>query len=170
MFVAFDHCVILCTANFVWGKWEFQFQGTVYLCLRFTLVKSLANLIRTNRRSRNVKTATKPHKIPVMLRPLGNFVFRSSFSNWLWNTSVSHSWRVIRLAGMLVIAVILTARSIRLYWRCGLLLSHISAAALRMWDVLLDVVWMLLLAFGAPENNDQWLPARAPATGNPTSQ
>lgn len=52
-----------------------------------------------------------------MLKRLGDFMFRSSFSNWLWNTSVGHSWRIIRLAGMIVIAVILTARSIRLYLR-----------------------------------------------------
>ena len=48
---------------------------------------------------------------------LEGFFFASPFSNWLWNTSVSHSWRVIRLAGMLLISIILTARSYRLYVR-----------------------------------------------------
>ena len=48
---------------------------------------------------------------------LEGFFFDSPFSNWLWKTSVSHSWRVIRLAGMLLISIILTARSYRLYVR-----------------------------------------------------
>ena len=52
-----------------------------------------------------------------MLQALGNVCFRSRFSNWLYSTSVSHSWRVIRLSGMVVISVILTARCIRLYLR-----------------------------------------------------
>jgi hypothetical protein len=48
---------------------------------------------------------------------LGDLLFRSRFSSWLYNTSVSHSWRIIRIAGMVVIAVILTGRSSRLYLR-----------------------------------------------------
>ena len=65
------------------------------------------------------------HRIKVQLE---QFFFASSFSNWLWNTSISHSWRVIRLAGMLLIAIILTARSYRLYVRCstGGLAYHVT--------------------------------------------
>ena len=48
---------------------------------------------------------------------LNGFFFASPFSNWLWNTSVSHSWRCIRLTGMLLISIILTVRSYRLYIR-----------------------------------------------------
>ena len=48
---------------------------------------------------------------------LSGFFFASTFSNWLWNTSVSHSWRCIRLTGMLLISIILTVRSYRLYIR-----------------------------------------------------
>ena len=48
---------------------------------------------------------------------LKGFFLASPFSNWLWNTSVGHSWRCIRLTGMLLISIILTVRSYRLYIR-----------------------------------------------------
>lgn len=46
-----------------------------------------------------------------------SFFFASPFSKWLWDTSVSHSWRCIRLTGMVLISIILTIRSYRLYTR-----------------------------------------------------
>lgn len=52
-----------------------------------------------------------------MLQSPGSFFFRSRFSDWLYAISISHSWRAVRLAGMVVIATVLTARCIRLYLR-----------------------------------------------------
>ncbi|EIE22965.1 hypothetical protein COCSUDRAFT_53472 [Coccomyxa subellipsoidea C-169] len=108
-----------------------------------------------------------------MLIPLGNFVFRSPFSNWLWNTSVSHSWRVIRLAGMLVIAFILTARSIRLYLRltpgslalCGALLLGSS-----VWGPLHalgagGLVWLTYTGFQLAKQPEENVGHRAGAPG-----
>ena len=48
---------------------------------------------------------------------LGNLCFRSRFSDYLWNTSISAPYRVARLAAMTFISLILLARSWRLFVR-----------------------------------------------------
>ena len=53
---------------------------------------------------------------------LGNLCFRSNYSTYLWNTSISAPYRVIRIAAMTLISLLLLARSWRLFIR--------SAAAL----------------------------------------
>lgn len=54
---------------------------------------------------------------------LGNLCFRSKYSTYLWNTSISAPYRVIRIAAMTLISLLLLARSWRLFIR--------SAAALQ---------------------------------------
>ena len=54
---------------------------------------------------------------------LGNFFFRSKYSGWLYNTSVSAPFRLVRLAAMTLIAWILLGRSWRLFARYDQLLS-----------------------------------------------
>ncbi len=53
---------------------------------------------------------------------LGNLCFRSKYSTYLWNTSISAPYRVIRIAAMTLISLLLLTRSWRLFIR--------SAAAL----------------------------------------
>ena len=48
---------------------------------------------------------------------LGNLCFRSKYSTYLWNTSISAPYRVIRIAAMTVISLLLLARSWRLFIR-----------------------------------------------------
>ena len=52
-----------------------------------------------------------------MLQSLGNLCFRSTYSDYLWNTSISAPYRVVRIAAMTVISLILLARSWRLFVR-----------------------------------------------------
>lgn len=48
---------------------------------------------------------------------LGNLCFRSKYSTYLWNTSISAPYRVIRIAAMTLISLLLLARSWRLFIR-----------------------------------------------------
>ena len=48
---------------------------------------------------------------------LGNLCFRSRYSTYLWNTSISAPYRVVRLAAMTLISLLLLARSWRLFIR-----------------------------------------------------
>ena len=48
---------------------------------------------------------------------LGNLCFRSKYSNYLWNTSISAPYRVVRIAAMTLIALLLLARSWKLFVR-----------------------------------------------------
>ncbi|KAL0019574.1 hypothetical protein WJX79_009320 [Trebouxia sp. C0005] len=48
---------------------------------------------------------------------LGNLCFRSKYGTYLWNTSISAPYRVIRIAAMTLISLLLLARSWRLFIR-----------------------------------------------------
>ena len=48
---------------------------------------------------------------------LGNLCFRSKYSTYLWNTSISAPYRVTRIAAMTLISLLLLARSWRLFIR-----------------------------------------------------
>ncbi|DBB06980.1 TPA: hypothetical protein ACH3X1_011572 [Trebouxia sp. C0004] len=66
---------------------------------------------------------------------LGNLCFRSKYSTYLWNTSISAPYRVIRIAAMTLISLLLLARSWRLFIRSsseGALL--LAAFALASWQ------------------------------------
>ena len=70
-------------------------------------------------RCRSMSTSRSQHNSDKssIRQSIHSFFFASSFSKWLWETSVSHSWRCIRLTGMVLISIILTVRSYRLYTR-----------------------------------------------------
>ena len=59
-----------------------------------------------------------------LAQSLGNFFFRSRYSAWLWNTSISAPYRVVRIIAMTLIAWILLARSWRLFLRCNSMVSN----------------------------------------------
>lgn len=46
---------------------------------------------------------------------VGNFFFRSRFSEWLWNFSTSSPFQVIRIIGAVLISVLLVARAANLF-------------------------------------------------------
>lgn len=52
-----------------------------------------------------------------VFQSLGNLCFRSRYSDYLWNTSISAPYRVVRVAAMMLISLILLARSWRLFVR-----------------------------------------------------
>ena len=52
-----------------------------------------------------------------VFQSLGNLCFRSRYSDYLWNTSISAPYRVTRVAAMTLISLILLARSWRLFVR-----------------------------------------------------
>lgn len=52
-----------------------------------------------------------------VFQSLGNLCFRSKYSDYLWNTSISAPYRVVRVAAMTLISLILFARSSRLFVR-----------------------------------------------------
>lgn len=52
-----------------------------------------------------------------LFQSLGNLCFRSVYSEYLWNTSVSAPYRIIRVAAMTLISLILLVRSWRLFIR-----------------------------------------------------
>ena len=60
---------------------------------------------------------------------LGNLCFRSRYSTYLWNTSISAPYRVVRLAAMTLIALLLLARSWRLFIRSASDADNLSAEA-----------------------------------------
>ncbi|BDA49903.1 hypothetical protein COCOBI_15-0310 [Coccomyxa sp. Obi] len=132
-------------------------------------------LARTKRlrRSRGLDILVSTQQARSMLKRLGDFMFRSSFSNWLWNTSVGHSWRVIRLAGMLVIAVILTARSIRLYLRLtpgSIAVSSLAVLSCVIFGPLQAVggaglIWLSATGFRLAAHPEENLGHRAGAPG-----
>ncbi len=79
-------------------------------------------------------TSAQPEKLTANVSPsdaaegglsqyLGNLCFRSKYSTYLWNTSISAPYRIIRIAAMTLISLLLLARSWRLFIR--------SAAALQ---------------------------------------
>lgn len=67
-----------------------------------------------------------------LFQSLGNLCFRSVYSEYLWNTSVSAPYRIIRVAAMTLISLILLVRSWRLFIRpspdVAMVLAPISAA------------------------------------------
>lgn len=58
---------------------------------------------------------------------LGNLCFRSRYSTYLWNTSISAPYRVVRLAAMTLISLLLLARSWRLFIRSASDADNLSA-------------------------------------------
>lgn len=52
-----------------------------------------------------------------LFQSVGNLCFRSTYSDYLWKTSVSAPYRVIRVAAMTLISLLLLARSWRLFVR-----------------------------------------------------
>ena len=51
------------------------------------------------------------------LKAMDNSSYHSRFSNQAYNITIRHLWRIIRLAGMVVIAVVLTGRCLMLFIR-----------------------------------------------------
>lgn len=99
-------------------------------------------VIAACRRRHNMSTSAYTHKRPSataatdaveggLAQSLGNFLFRSSHSEWLWNTSISAPYRVVRIAAMTLIAWILLARSWKLFLRCTLKSSTSLAKSLQ---------------------------------------
>ena len=46
---------------------------------------------------------------------VGNFVFRSKYSEWLWNFSTSSPFQIVRIIGAVIISVLLVARAAKLF-------------------------------------------------------
>ncbi|KAL3160378.1 hypothetical protein ABBQ32_010705 [Trebouxia sp. C0010 RCD-2024] len=63
-----------------------------------------------------------------LFQSVGNLCFRSTYSDYLWKTSVSAPYRVIRVAAMTLISLLLLARSWRLFVRSSPDVAMVLAA------------------------------------------
>ncbi len=77
----------------------------------------------------------------------GNLCFRSKYSDYLWNTSISAPYRIVRIAAMTLISLLLLARSWRLFVRSVIPLNFLFVRSHRgcLLVTLLHVKYSLVL-------------------------